>query len=442
MYEHWGWSDGTPRWNGEPQLVGTKWLFDHIFAGDDGVIYAVTRDGELWRYSSTTAAAYAATGGACSSRSAGVGSSRPSSTAATVSSTPSMPQAICGGSATTPAGDPTAGRLTGASVTVGTSTRCSQAEPAVVEPGSPRSSPGRSPATRVSRPPSALRQRRGRPRWPRRATLFSVRTFRVFLSSTFQDLEPEREAFRVRVVPELRRLCRSHGSDFSAVDLRWGIGREAGLDQRTMEICLAEVRRCLALTPRPNFVILLGRRYGWRPVPSEIPSSLFERLVEAAGRDDRLLRRWYVADTNAVPPRHRLLARAADDDWGATEAELPGALERAAENLPLAHPERVRFGASATEQEIEAGAFSTDPTGRVFTYLCAPEPADAPGSVPRRLRQLPGEAPRRASRAVSGLWRRPGYRPCRAVLRRRAARPGGGHPSRAVRSCLPGRPSA
>ncbi len=45
-----GWSDGTPRWNGEPQLVGSKWLFDHIFAGDDGVIYAVTRDGDLWRY--------------------------------------------------------------------------------------------------------------------------------------------------------------------------------------------------------------------------------------------------------------------------------------------------------------------------------------------------------------------------------------------------------
>jgi len=50
MYEHLGWSDGTPRWNGEPQLVGTKWFFDHIFAGDDGVIYAVTRDGDLWRY--------------------------------------------------------------------------------------------------------------------------------------------------------------------------------------------------------------------------------------------------------------------------------------------------------------------------------------------------------------------------------------------------------
>ena len=50
MYEHLGWSDGTPRWNGDPQLVGTGWNFDHIFAGDDGRVYAITRTGELWRY--------------------------------------------------------------------------------------------------------------------------------------------------------------------------------------------------------------------------------------------------------------------------------------------------------------------------------------------------------------------------------------------------------
>jgi hypothetical protein len=50
MYQHLGWSDGTPRWNGDPHLVSTKWFFDHVFAGDDGVIYGVTRDGNLWRH--------------------------------------------------------------------------------------------------------------------------------------------------------------------------------------------------------------------------------------------------------------------------------------------------------------------------------------------------------------------------------------------------------
>lgn len=50
MYDHLGWSDGTPRWNGEPKLVGTGWHFDHVVAGDEGRIYAITHNGELWRY--------------------------------------------------------------------------------------------------------------------------------------------------------------------------------------------------------------------------------------------------------------------------------------------------------------------------------------------------------------------------------------------------------
>jgi hypothetical protein len=56
-----------------------------------------------------------------------------------------------------------------------------------------------------------------------------ARTFRVLLSSTFRVLELGRDAFRDRVVPELRRLCRSRGADFRSVDLRWGIRSEASL---------------------------------------------------------------------------------------------------------------------------------------------------------------------------------------------------------------------
>lgn len=128
-----------------------------------------------------------------------------------------------------------------------------------------------------------------------------MRTFRVFLSSTFNDLELEREAFRKRVVPELLRMCRRNGADFQAVDLRWSISEEAGRDQRTMQICLAEVRRCLSVTPRPNFVILLGDRYGWRPVPAELPAPLFERLVQISGTEAPLLRRLYARDDNGAP---------------------------------------------------------------------------------------------------------------------------------------------
>lgn len=48
MYEHLGWGDGTPHWKGEPKLVATKWYYDHIFAGEDDMVYGITRNGDLF----------------------------------------------------------------------------------------------------------------------------------------------------------------------------------------------------------------------------------------------------------------------------------------------------------------------------------------------------------------------------------------------------------
>jgi myo-inositol catabolism protein IolC len=91
-------------------------------------------------------------------------------------------------------------------------------------------------------------------------------TFRVFVSSTFQDFRAERDALQAKVWPRLRELCFRHGARFQAIDLRWGVSQEASQAQQIMQICLNEIRRCQEVTPRPNFVVLLGDRYGWRPV--------------------------------------------------------------------------------------------------------------------------------------------------------------------------------
>lgn len=101
-------------------------------------------------------------------------------------------------------------------------------------------------------------------------------TFRVFLSSTFSDLKSERDALQKDVFPRQREYCQKHGCRFQAIDLRWGVSEEAAADQSTMRICRAEIARCQAVTPRPNFVVLLGDRYGWRPLPDEIPATEFE----------------------------------------------------------------------------------------------------------------------------------------------------------------------
>lgn len=130
------------------------------------------------------------------------------------------------------------------------------------------------------------------------------RQFRVFVSSTFSDMQAEREVLQRQVFPRLQRFCRRHGAHFFAIDLRWGVSEEAGLDQRTMPLCLSEIRRCQAMTPRPNFLVLLGGRYGWLPLPPEIPVAdhtvLTPLIVDAQAR--ALLEQWYRLDENAVPP--------------------------------------------------------------------------------------------------------------------------------------------
>jgi hypothetical protein len=106
----------------------------------------------------------------------------------------------------------------------------------------------------------------------------ATRTFRVFVSSTFEDLKAERDALQRDVFPRLRKLCEENNARFQAIDLRWGVRDEAALDQQTMEICLREIERCQQTGIKPNFIVLLGERYGWRPLPARIEAGEFEKV--------------------------------------------------------------------------------------------------------------------------------------------------------------------
>jgi tetratricopeptide (TPR) repeat protein len=90
------------------------------------------------------------------------------------------------------------------------------------------------------------------------------RVIRVFVSSTFRDMQAEREELVKRIFPQLRNLCESRGVTWGDVDLRWGVTDEQKADGLVLPICLAEIRRC-----RPYFIGLLGERYGW--VPDRLP---------------------------------------------------------------------------------------------------------------------------------------------------------------------------
>jgi tetratricopeptide (TPR) repeat protein len=99
----------------------------------------------------------------------------------------------------------------------------------------------------------------------------SERAIRVFVSSTFRDMQAEREELVKRVFPRIRRLCEERGVGWSEVDLRWGVTDEQKAEGAVLPICLAEIDRS-----RPFFLGLLGQRYGW--VPEELPDHLADQL--------------------------------------------------------------------------------------------------------------------------------------------------------------------
>lgn len=86
------------------------------------------------------------------------------------------------------------------------------------------------------------------------------REIRVFISSTFRDMQKERELLVKQVFPELRRVCDERFVSFTEVDLRWGITKEQQAEGKVLPICLEEIHTC-----RPYFIGILGERYGWIP---------------------------------------------------------------------------------------------------------------------------------------------------------------------------------
>jgi WD40 repeat protein/energy-coupling factor transporter ATP-binding protein EcfA2 len=216
------------------------------------------------------------------------------------------------------------------------------------------------------------------------------RTFRVFVSSTFSDMIVERNALQERVFPRLRDLCLQFGAGFQAVDLRWGISEQASLEQQTMSICLGEIQRSQRLSPRPNFIILLGDRYGWQPLPDEIPAEEFIQIDARLSTQEaeQLLHTWYRRDDNAVPPVYVLQPRTgklADYEVWKREVERPlrAYLRQAVADLSFTPPIIQKYTASATEQEIYRGALTvSDSCEHVYAFCRTIEglPSDSSAS--------------------------------------------------------------
>ena len=95
---------------------------------------------------------------------------------------------------------------------------------------------------------------------------------RIFLSSTFVDMQKERDYLVKKIFPSIKAECRRRGVDFVALDLRWGINEETARSGKVVEICMDEIVRS-----RPFFIGLIGGRYGW--IPEKDDGSITETLM-------------------------------------------------------------------------------------------------------------------------------------------------------------------
>lgn len=93
----------------------------------------------------------------------------------------------------------------------------------------------------------------------------SPRNIRVFLSSTFADMQTERDYLVKTVFPAFRQIAKKRYVDFSVVDLRWGVTEEESRAGKVVEICLNQIQNT-----HPFFIGLLGDRYGWCPKADEV----------------------------------------------------------------------------------------------------------------------------------------------------------------------------
>jgi telomerase protein component 1 len=82
------------------------------------------------------------------------------------------------------------------------------------------------------------------------------KTVRVFISSTFRDMQAERDHLVRFVFPRLREQLLPRRIHLVDVDLRWGVTSE----QDATQVCREIINEC-----RPRFLCMLGGRYGWVP---------------------------------------------------------------------------------------------------------------------------------------------------------------------------------
>lgn len=101
-----------------------------------------------------------------------------------------------------------------------------------------------------------------------RPVMNETREIRVFLSSTFSDMQEERDAL-IKLFDKLRVIAFRRDVYLSVIDLRWGVTEEESKSGKVLSLCLNEIDKS-----RPFFIGLLGSKYGSCPEANALDGNL------------------------------------------------------------------------------------------------------------------------------------------------------------------------
>lgn len=90
------------------------------------------------------------------------------------------------------------------------------------------------------------------------------RRYNVFISSTFKDMDVERDIIKFKVIPALNNRFWHKYVEIKAVDLRLGINTSQMTEEQSSEKIIRICANCID-SSRPFFIGLVGNRYGWIP---------------------------------------------------------------------------------------------------------------------------------------------------------------------------------
>lgn len=83
------------------------------------------------------------------------------------------------------------------------------------------------------------------------------RQIRIFISSTFKDMQDERNYLITKVFPLLQAEAEKRDVIVTPLDLRWGITEEQAENGEVLQVCLEEIENC-----HPYFIGIIGNYYG------------------------------------------------------------------------------------------------------------------------------------------------------------------------------------